>query len=173
MCASNKIRLFKYRKPTLCVAGLGPSYESCEALPREDGSSYTLTNVLPHRNAMPQTRGMIGNHGIVWITHCRWLCGSLVMQRPLLLLMSLMYKLLLSLMYHCYCLWRINFKPVWEKTDCTDLWVIKLTNQVSPSSGFRVAVVVMLFVLLAYSLVLSSCTYTYGRSAATQTSCLS
>ena len=28
-------RLLKYRKPTLCVAG--PSQESCEALPREDG----------------------------------------------------------------------------------------------------------------------------------------
>ena len=48
------------------------------------------------------------------------------------------YQLLLSMAYHWYCLGRINFKSVREKTDCTDLWVIKLTNQVSPSSGFRV-----------------------------------
>ena len=35
MCASNQIRLLKYIISTLCVAG--PQYESCEALPREDG----------------------------------------------------------------------------------------------------------------------------------------
>ena len=32
----------------------------------------------------------------------------------------------------------MNFKGVGEKNDCTDLWVIKPTNQVLPSSGFRV-----------------------------------
>ena len=38
--------------------------------------------------------------------------------------------LLLSMTY--------QFKISTGKTDCTDLWVIKLTNQVSPSIGFRV-----------------------------------
>ena len=56
-----------------------------------------------------------------------------VMQRPL--------SLLFSITYNCYCLWRI--KAVWGKfdwgiPDCTDLWIIKQTNQVSPSSGFLV-----------------------------------
>ena len=39
--------------------------------------------------------------------------------------------LLLSMTYH--------FKSLLGKTDCTDIWVIKLKNQVSPSIGFRVA----------------------------------
>ena len=38
--------------------------------------------------------------------------------------------------YHCYCLWRTNFNAIREKTDCTDLWIIKPTNQLSPSSEF-------------------------------------
>ena len=38
--------------------------------------------------------------------------------------------LLLSMTYH--------FQSRLEKTDCTDIWVIKLKNQVSPSIGFRV-----------------------------------
>ena len=38
--------------------------------------------------------------------------------------------LLLSMTYH--------FQSRLGKTDCTDIWVIKLTNQVSPSIGFRV-----------------------------------
>ena len=38
--------------------------------------------------------------------------------------------LLLSMMYH--------FQSRLGKTDCTDIWVIKLKNQVSPSIGFRV-----------------------------------
>ena len=35
VCASNQIRLIKYRAPTLFLAG--PRKECCEALPREDG----------------------------------------------------------------------------------------------------------------------------------------
>ena len=38
--------------------------------------------------------------------------------------------LLLSMTYH--------FQSRLGKNDCMDLWVIKLTNQVSPSSGFPV-----------------------------------
>ena len=38
--------------------------------------------------------------------------------------------LLLSMTYH--------FQSRLGKTDCTDIWVIKLKNQVSPSIGFRV-----------------------------------
>ena len=38
--------------------------------------------------------------------------------------------LLLSITYH--------FQSRLGKTDCTDIWVIKLKNQVSPSIGFRV-----------------------------------
>ena len=81
---------------------------------------------------------LIGNLVIVQTTHCRWRCGSLVMQCPLSLLLSMTYHLLFCMTYHCYCLWCLNFKDVREKTDCTDLCVIKLTNQVSPSSGFQV-----------------------------------
>ena len=51
---------------------------------------------------------LIGNQGIVRITHCKWHLGSLVMQRPLSLL-------LLSMAYHFHCLWRINFKADLEK----------------------------------------------------------
>ena len=36
--------------------------------------------------------------------------------------------LLLSMMYH--------FQSRLGKTDCTDIWIIKLKNQVSPSIGF-------------------------------------
>ena len=39
---------------------------------------------------------LIDNHGIVRIIHCRWRCGSLVTQRPLL---HMAYQLLLSLTY--------------------------------------------------------------------------
>ena len=46
------------------------------------------------------------HHGIVR----RWRCGSLFTQRPLSLLLSTMYQLLLSMTLHCYCLWHINFK---------------------------------------------------------------
>ena len=66
------------------------------------------------------------HHGIVR----RWRCGSLVTQRPLTLLLSMAYQLLLSMTYH--------FQSRLGKTDCTDIWVIKLKNQVSPSIGFRV-----------------------------------
>ena len=38
--------------------------------------------------------------------------------------------LLLSMTYH--------FQSCLGKTDCTDIWVIKLKNQVSPSIGFRI-----------------------------------
>ena len=38
--------------------------------------------------------------------------------------------LLLSMTYH--------FQSRLGKTDCTDIWVIKLKHQVSPSIGFRV-----------------------------------
>ena len=81
---------------------------------------------------------LIGNHDIVRITHCRWRCCPLVMQHPLSLLLSMTYQLLLSMTYHCYYLWSINFKAFLVKTDCMELWVIKPTNQVSASSGFRV-----------------------------------
>ena len=79
---------------------------------------------------------VIGNHCIVRITH--WRCGLLVTQCSLSLVSSIMYQFLSSMTYHCYCLWHINFKAVWEKTYCMDLWIIKPTNQVSASNGFRV-----------------------------------
>ena len=66
------------------------------------------------------------HHGIVR----RWRCGSLVTQRPLSLSLSMTYQLLLSMTYH--------FQSRLGKTDCTDIWVIKLKNQVSPSIRFRV-----------------------------------
>ena len=47
---------------------------------------------------------LISNHGIVRITHCRWRCGLLVMQRPLSLYLSMIYQLLLSMKCHCGCL---------------------------------------------------------------------
>ena len=73
---------------------------------------------------------LLGNHSIVQITHFKRRCGSLVTQCPLSLLMSIRYQLLKSM--------TSISKPFWKKSDCTDLWVIKLTNQVLPSSGFRV-----------------------------------
>ena len=78
------------------------------------------------------------NRQPVWITQCRWHHDPLVKQWPLSLLLSMTHKYLLSMTYHCYCLWHINLKGVREKTDCTDIWVIKPINQVSPSSGFWV-----------------------------------
>ena len=57
------------------------------------------TSVLVHYLAL------IGDHRIVRITHCRWRCGSLVMQCHLSLLFSMRYQLLLlSITYHCDCL---------------------------------------------------------------------
>ena len=35
---------------------------------------------------------LVGNHGIARFTDCRWCCGSLVTQRPLLLLLYMMYQ---------------------------------------------------------------------------------
>ena len=58
---------------------------------------------------------LLSNHGVVQITHYRWRSCSLVMQRPLLLLLSMTYQLLLSLTYHCNWLSRVNFKSVREK----------------------------------------------------------
>ena len=52
------------------------------------------------------------------------------------MLLSKAYQLLMSMTYNFYCLRCINFKGVREKIDCTDLYVIKPTNQVLPSSGF-------------------------------------
>ena len=40
---------------------------------------------------------LVGSHGIVQITYCRWRCGLLVMQRPLLLLFPMTYQFLLCL----------------------------------------------------------------------------
>ena len=90
---------------------------------------------------------LIGNHGIVRIIYCSWRRVALVTLRPL--------SMLLSMTYHWYCLWRFNFKGVWEKTDCTDLWVMKPTNQVSPSSGFRDPHCLISFAVRGLSLLIS------------------
>ena len=74
---------------------------------------------------------LIGNQAIIRITHCRWRCGSLVTKCPLPFLLSMTYQLLLYMVY--------QFQSSLGKKDCTDLWVIKLTNKVSPSSGFWVS----------------------------------
>ena len=47
---------------------------------------------------------LIGNHGLIGITYCRWGCGSLVTQYLQSLLLSKTYQFLLSLIYHCDCL---------------------------------------------------------------------
>ena len=47
-------------------------------------------------------------------------------------------SILLFMTYQFYYLLRINFKAVWEKTDCMDIRVIKPANKVSLSSGFWV-----------------------------------
>ena len=41
---------------------------------------------------------------------------------------------------HCYCLSTVSVYDISisKPFDCTDLWLIKLTNHVSPSSGFWV-----------------------------------
>ena len=64
---------------------------------------------------------LIGNHSIVRITHCRWRYCLIVTQRPLSLSLSITYQWLLYMTYHCYCLRRINFKGVREKTDSTEI----------------------------------------------------
>ena len=79
-----------------------------------NGSCTGEPTVLVHYVAL------IGNHNLVRIIHC---CGSLFIQHPL--------SLLFYMTYHCYCLCCINFKAV------RIIWVIKQTNQVSPSNGFR------------------------------------
>ena len=68
-----------------------------------------MINVFKNTVVFYHYVALIGIHGIVRITHCRWRCGSLVAQRPL--------PLFLSMTYHCYCLWRIIVKGVREKTD--------------------------------------------------------
>ena len=73
-------------------------------------------------------------HGIVR----RWRCGSLVTQRPLSLLLSMTNQSLLSMTYQLLLSMTYHFQNSLGKTDCTDIWVIKLKNQISPSIGFRV-----------------------------------
>ena len=105
-------------------------------------TNSSLSSKIVNNNGEPDKLdnfiAQIGNHSIVQISHCRWCCGSLVTRCTLLLLLSMTYQLLLSTMYHYYCLWRIKFKAFWGNNDCTDLWVIEPKSQVAPSSGFRV-----------------------------------
>ena len=48
--------------------------------------------------------------------------------------------LLLSMTYH--------FQNRLGKTDCTAIWVIQLKNQVTPSTGFRVSIVINMNIFL-------------------------
>ena len=54
-----------------------------------------------------------------------------------LLLFSMIYELFLSMTYKLKLSMTYQFQSRSKKTDCTDLWVIKLTNQVYLSSGFQ------------------------------------
>ena len=52
---------------------------------------------------------LIGNHSVVRITQRRWRCCSLGTQRPLSLLLSMMYQLLMSITYQLgSSCWRVD-----------------------------------------------------------------
>ena len=42
---------------------------------------------------------LIGNQGICRIIHCRWPCGSLVMQRPLQCIIVIVYDISMVIVY--------------------------------------------------------------------------
>ena len=68
---------------------------------------------------------LIGNHGIVRITHCRTCCGSLVTQCPLSLLLSMTYQLLLSMTFQLLLSMPYQFQSCKGKNDFTDPFVKK------------------------------------------------
>ena len=104
-------------------------------------NNYGEPAVLVHYVAL------IGNHSIVRIIHCRWHCGSLLHNVHIIVIVYdvsivIVYdlSLLLSMIY--------RFQTRTGKNWLHRYMGIKLTNRVSPSSGFRVPHCLMIFFFL-------------------------
>ena len=100
--------------------------------------------ILKNQKGHPSNGGLavLVHHGIVR----KWRCGSWVTLCSLSFVIVydvsivIVYDVSIVIVYDVTLLLSMTyqFQSRLRKTDCTDLWVIKLTNQVSPSIGFQV-----------------------------------